>query len=50
MGQTFLVNVTGNYLLARQTEWVFKDQRSAGCDGADKFRQRCSSQERQRGL
>jgi len=23
---TFLVNVTGNYLLARQTEWVFKDQ------------------------
>jgi rhamnose utilization protein RhaD (predicted bifunctional aldolase and dehydrogenase)/NAD(P)-dependent dehydrogenase (short-subunit alcohol dehydrogenase family) len=24
--QTFLVNVTGNYLLAKQTEWVFKDQ------------------------
>jgi rhamnose utilization protein RhaD (predicted bifunctional aldolase and dehydrogenase)/NAD(P)-dependent dehydrogenase (short-subunit alcohol dehydrogenase family) len=24
--QTFLVNVTGNYLLARQTELVFKDQ------------------------
>jgi rhamnose utilization protein RhaD (predicted bifunctional aldolase and dehydrogenase)/NAD(P)-dependent dehydrogenase (short-subunit alcohol dehydrogenase family) len=24
--QTFLVNVTGNYLLARQTESVFKDQ------------------------
>jgi rhamnose utilization protein RhaD (predicted bifunctional aldolase and dehydrogenase)/NAD(P)-dependent dehydrogenase (short-subunit alcohol dehydrogenase family) len=24
--QTFLVNVTGNYLLARQTEWVFNDQ------------------------
>jgi len=24
--QTFLVNVTGNYLLARETEWVFKDQ------------------------
>jgi rhamnose utilization protein RhaD (predicted bifunctional aldolase and dehydrogenase)/NAD(P)-dependent dehydrogenase (short-subunit alcohol dehydrogenase family) len=24
--QTFLVNVTGNYLLARQTEWIFKDQ------------------------
>jgi len=24
--QTFLVNVTGNYLMARQTEWVFKDQ------------------------
>ncbi len=23
---TFLVNVTGNYLLARQTEWVFEDQ------------------------
>jgi NAD(P)-dependent dehydrogenase (short-subunit alcohol dehydrogenase family) len=22
----FLVNVTGNYLLARQTEWVFNDQ------------------------
>src|SRR5215831_4734518 len=24
--KTFLVNVTGNYLLARQTEWVVKDQ------------------------
>jgi rhamnose utilization protein RhaD (predicted bifunctional aldolase and dehydrogenase)/NAD(P)-dependent dehydrogenase (short-subunit alcohol dehydrogenase family) len=24
--RTFLVNVTGNYLLARQTDWVFKDQ------------------------
>jgi NAD(P)-dependent dehydrogenase (short-subunit alcohol dehydrogenase family) len=24
--KTFLVNVTGNYLLARQTDWVFKDQ------------------------
>jgi rhamnose utilization protein RhaD (predicted bifunctional aldolase and dehydrogenase)/NAD(P)-dependent dehydrogenase (short-subunit alcohol dehydrogenase family) len=24
--KTFLVNVTGNYLLARATEWVFKDQ------------------------
>jgi NAD(P)-dependent dehydrogenase (short-subunit alcohol dehydrogenase family) len=24
--QAFLVNVTGNYLLARQTEWVFNDQ------------------------
>lgn len=24
--QTFLLNVTGNYFLARQTEWVFKDQ------------------------
>jgi NAD(P)-dependent dehydrogenase (short-subunit alcohol dehydrogenase family) len=24
--QTFMVNVTGNYLLARQTEWIFKDQ------------------------
>lgn len=24
--QTFLLNVTGNYLLARETEWVFKDQ------------------------
>jgi NAD(P)-dependent dehydrogenase (short-subunit alcohol dehydrogenase family) len=24
--QTFLVNVTGNYLLARQSEWIFKDQ------------------------
>lgn len=23
---TFLVNVTGNYFLARETEWVFKDQ------------------------
>lgn len=23
---TFLVNVTGNYLLARESEWVFKDQ------------------------
>jgi rhamnose utilization protein RhaD (predicted bifunctional aldolase and dehydrogenase)/NAD(P)-dependent dehydrogenase (short-subunit alcohol dehydrogenase family) len=25
--KTFLVNVTGNYLLARATEWVVKDQR-----------------------
>jgi rhamnose utilization protein RhaD (predicted bifunctional aldolase and dehydrogenase)/NAD(P)-dependent dehydrogenase (short-subunit alcohol dehydrogenase family) len=24
--QTFLVNVVGNYHLARQTEWIFKDQ------------------------
>ena len=24
--QTLLVNVTGNYLLARQTEWIFKEQ------------------------
>jgi rhamnose utilization protein RhaD (predicted bifunctional aldolase and dehydrogenase)/NAD(P)-dependent dehydrogenase (short-subunit alcohol dehydrogenase family) len=24
--QTFLVNVTGNCFLARQTEWIFKDQ------------------------
>ena len=24
--QTFLVNVTGNYLLARDTEWVFREQ------------------------
>lgn len=24
--QTFLVNVTGNYLLARQTDWIFRDQ------------------------
>ncbi|HKV79507.1 MAG TPA: bifunctional rhamnulose-1-phosphate aldolase/short-chain dehydrogenase [Candidatus Sulfotelmatobacter sp.] len=24
--KTFLVNVTGNYILARQTDWVFKDQ------------------------
>jgi len=28
---TFLLNVTGNYLLARQTEWVFKDQNLPGC-------------------
>ena len=27
---TFLLNVTGNYLLARQTEWVFKDQNLYG--------------------
>ncbi|MBZ5595906.1 MAG: bifunctional rhamnulose-1-phosphate aldolase/short-chain dehydrogenase [Acidobacteriia bacterium] len=24
--KTFLINVTGNFLLARQTEWIFKDQ------------------------
>jgi rhamnose utilization protein RhaD (predicted bifunctional aldolase and dehydrogenase)/NAD(P)-dependent dehydrogenase (short-subunit alcohol dehydrogenase family) len=24
--QTFLINVTGNYLLARHTEWIFRDQ------------------------
>lgn len=27
---TFIVNVTGNYLLARATEWVFKDQQLSG--------------------
>ena len=26
---TFLVNVTGNYLLARESDWVFKDQNLA---------------------
>jgi rhamnose utilization protein RhaD (predicted bifunctional aldolase and dehydrogenase)/NAD(P)-dependent dehydrogenase (short-subunit alcohol dehydrogenase family) len=25
-GKTFLVNVTGNYLLAHKTDWLFKDQ------------------------
>lgn len=25
-GNTFLVNVTGNYLLAHESDWVFKDQ------------------------
>ncbi len=25
--KTFLVNVTGNYLLARETEWLFRDQK-----------------------
>jgi len=28
--QTFLLNVTGNYLLAGQTEWVFQDQNLPG--------------------
>jgi len=27
---TFLLNVTGNYFLARETEWVFKDQNLPG--------------------
>ncbi|MGH9517248.1 MAG: bifunctional rhamnulose-1-phosphate aldolase/short-chain dehydrogenase [Terriglobales bacterium] len=27
---TFLLNVTGNYLLVRETEWVFKDQNLSG--------------------
>ena len=27
--KTFLINVTGNYLLAQQTEWIFKDQKLA---------------------
>ena len=27
---TFLLNVTGNYLLARQSEWVFEDQNLPG--------------------
>lgn len=27
--QTFAVNVTGNYHLARQTQWIFKEQRLA---------------------
>ena len=25
--KTFMLNVTGNYLLARETDWVFKDQK-----------------------
>lgn len=28
--KTFLVNVTGNYMLARATEWIFKDQNLPG--------------------
>ena len=28
--KTFLVNVTGNYALARETEWVFRDQNLSG--------------------
>ena len=28
--KTFLVNVTGNYALARETEWVFRDQNLPG--------------------
>jgi len=28
--QTFLLNVTGNYLLSRQTDWVFQDQNLPG--------------------
>jgi rhamnose utilization protein RhaD (predicted bifunctional aldolase and dehydrogenase)/NAD(P)-dependent dehydrogenase (short-subunit alcohol dehydrogenase family) len=27
--KTFLINVTGNYLLARETAWVFRDQKLA---------------------
>ncbi len=27
---TFLVNVTGNYLLARESDWVFRDQKLPG--------------------
>jgi len=29
--RTFQVNVTGNYLLARATEWVLKDQQLSAC-------------------
>ena len=28
--KTFLVNVTGNYLLAQQTEWIFREQQLPG--------------------
>ena len=28
--KTFLVNVTGNYLLAQETDWVFRDQQLTG--------------------
>jgi rhamnose utilization protein RhaD (predicted bifunctional aldolase and dehydrogenase)/NAD(P)-dependent dehydrogenase (short-subunit alcohol dehydrogenase family) len=28
--KTFLINVTGNYLLARESSWVFKDQKLSG--------------------
>ena len=29
-GKTFLVNVTGNYLLAQETDWIFKEQQLTG--------------------
>ena len=48
--QTFLVNVTGNYLLARQTEWIFKRPGPSRCDGAYQFGERSGSEERQRSL
>jgi rhamnose utilization protein RhaD (predicted bifunctional aldolase and dehydrogenase)/NAD(P)-dependent dehydrogenase (short-subunit alcohol dehydrogenase family) len=28
--KTFLVNVTGNYFVARETEWIFRDQKLPG--------------------
>ncbi len=38
---TFAVNVTGNYLLARETTGIFKDQKLPASLVLDQFRKRC---------
>ena len=45
--KTFLVNVTGNYLLARETDWVFREQNLPAAMVLDRFRERGRAQERQ---
>ena len=47
---TFLVNVAGNYLLARQTEWVFQRPKPACHYGAGQLRECRRAEKRQRGL
>ena len=48
--KTFLVNVTGNYLLADSTDWVFHDQDLPASHSAYQFRECGRAQERKRGI
>ena len=48
--QTFLVNVTGNYLLARATERSVQRAGVARRDGAYQFRERGCAEKRERSL
>jgi NAD(P)-dependent dehydrogenase (short-subunit alcohol dehydrogenase family) len=48
--KTFLVNVTGNYLLGQETQWIFQDQQLPAGGGADGLGERGRVEERQRSL
>ncbi len=48
--KTFLVNVTGNHLLARETAWIFRDQKLPASVSSHQLGKRCGSQARERSL